>query len=522
MSFSLQRAANLGRLAWDFAATRLPGTHRRRERARHRLIRRLGLMHGLPQKLGQLLALPELPHSDHSYSVLTEGPPALSPRDALDEIRRCLAEETGSPRQPSLSTIFRRLEPEGIGASLGQVHRAELIDGTQVAVKVQFPGIHDALDTDLRALGWLTEPVGGLRRGFDVGAYRSEIGGMLKSELDYRREADDLEVFAEAVRHLSVRVPRVYRELSGARLLVMTWIDGDRLDAAVRWPVKDRAQLAETLVELFLGSLMRWGLLHADPHPGNYRFLREGGTVLVGLLDFGCVKRVPGRLARSLLDLVCAGREGNLNSAVAFEAFAGMGFGVEALGKLRDKLVELARCLVIPFMQTEPLRVDDWRLGERLVEVLGTDRMVFRTAGPPDLIFILRAWHGLLHQLRALDVPVAWQRIWDCVAADGIEPVDADADADAVVPDDGQEVPCLAAQLRLHIADAGRTKVDLSFPASCVDQLWEIMPVGLPERLRARGCDLRRIVHESRCRGHSPGELFVCEEGERRVRVWLA
>jgi predicted unusual protein kinase regulating ubiquinone biosynthesis (AarF/ABC1/UbiB family) len=517
MSFSLQRAANLGRLAWDFAATRFPGTQQHRDQARRRLIRRLGLMHGLPQKIGQILALPDLRHSDHDYSALTEGAPGLSPADALDEIERCLAPGLGLTGDCAISRVFRHLDPTGIGASLGQVHRAELVDGTRVAVKVQFPGILDAVDTDLHALGWLTEPVGGLRRGFDVGAYRSEIGGMLRSELDYRREADDLEVFAAAVRHLPVRVPRVFREYSGPRLLTMTWIDGDRLDEAVRWPSEDRARIVETLVELFLGSLLRWGLLHADPHPGNYRFHREGGGVFVGLLDFGCVKQVPGRLAQSLFGLVRAGREGFLDASFAFDAFVGMGFSVEALGKLERKLESIARLLISPFVQSRPLRIDEWRLGDRLVEVLGPDRMVFRTAGPPDLIFILRAWHGLLHQLRALDTPVPWAEVWDRVVADGV----GNLDSSEAEPTEPIREPCLSAHLRLRIEDCGQTKVDLSFPARCVDQLSDLMPNGLPDRLRARGCDVQRIVHESRGRGHAPGELFVCEEGDRRVRVWL-
>ncbi|MBL9139149.1 MAG: AarF/ABC1/UbiB kinase family protein [Verrucomicrobiales bacterium] len=518
MSFSLQRAANLGRLAWDFAATRFPGSPQRCDRARRRLIQRLGLMHGLPQKLGQLLALPELRDSDHAYSVLTEGSPGLAPRDALDEIRRCLAQDSSPTESRALSKVFRYVDPKGIGASLGQVHRAQLMDGTRVAVKIQFPGILDAVDTDLHALGWLTEPVGGLRRGFDGAAYRAEIGGMLRSELDYRREADHLEAYAAAVRHLPVRVPRVFREYSGPRLLTMTWMDGERLDAAIRWPSEDRARVAEILAELFFGSLMGWGLLHADPHPGNYRFSRDGGAVRVGLLDFGCVKRVPGRLARSLSDLVRAGRGGWLDSASAFEAFAGMGFSVEALGRLRGKLEAIARCLIAPLVQPRPLRIAEWRLGDRLVEILGADRMVFRTAGPPDFIFILRAWHGLLHQLRALDVAVPWQEVWDRVVADGR----AGHFGEEAVEEEPEEVPCLAAQLRLQIVDRGQTKVDLSFPARCVNQLEDLMPHGLPERLRGRGWDVQRIVDESRCRGHAPAELFVCDEGERRVRVWLA
>lgn len=519
MALSLHRAADLGRLARDFAVSRFPGPWNRQDRARQRLIRRLGLMHGLPQKIGQLLALPEMRHSDSAYASLTEGAPAMPASEALREIGRALAACPGGTEAGGVAKVFRRLDPQGIAASLGQVHRAELMDGTRVAVKVQFPGILDAVDTDLRALGWLTAPVGDLRRGFDVKAYRSEIGGMLRSELDYGREAECLERFHAAVRHLPVEVPEVIREFSGPRLLTMTWIEGERLAAAARWPSADRERVARVLAELFLGSLLDWGHLHADPHPGNYRFRRESGVVSVGLLDFGCVKEVPVNVARSLRELMLAGREGALDEIVAHEAFAGMGFNMAALRRLAGRLGPIARLLVEPFVSEQPLRVTDWRLGERLTEVLGDDRRVFRTAGPAELIYILRAWHGLLHQLKVLDVPVPWREIWNRIEVHRTrEAIGGDRNWAA---DESFEEPCSAETLRLRIEHQGRESVDLSFPARCIHQLVDLMPPGLPDRLRSRGWDIHAMIDASRRRGHAPGELFACEEDGRRVRVWL-
>ena len=235
MNATLKRTAQLGLLARDLAAVRGRSAGPKRDEARRRLVDRLGLLHGLPQKIGQLLAFSEIEASDPAFTKLTENEPSLSGADASAEVVRQL--------EGPLETFFSAFSPRGIAASVGQVHRATLIDGREVAVKIQHPGIATTIEYDLRALGWLTAPVGDIRRGFDLKAYRAEIGESLRREVDYRSEASSLNQFTELARTLfsPIALPAVVPELSNEKLLVTTWLEGETLAQARLWPQRDRA-----------------------------------------------------------------------------------------------------------------------------------------------------------------------------------------------------------------------------------------------------------------------------------------
>ncbi len=131
-----------------------------------------------------------------------------------------------------LNQVVRSIDPRGLAASLGQVHRAELLDGRLVAVKVRYPGIRQAALSDLKMLGWLSAPVGDLRRGFDLTSYRTEILRDLEDELDYRVEARNQHHFRSIAADMTNwTVPCVIEELTSENVLVSQWVDGERFDA---------------------------------------------------------------------------------------------------------------------------------------------------------------------------------------------------------------------------------------------------------------------------------------------------
>ena len=165
---------------------------------------RLGQLRGLPQKVGQILALNDLA-GEGNYRSLTEGEGELS----FAEVRALVEAELGC----ALDKHFAHFDEHGIGASLSQVHRARTRAGRDVVVKVQYPGMDEAIESDLRALGWLSAPVGNLRKGFDLEAYRQHIGAIIAAELDYEAEAQNLRTYAEALGELEgqVLVPQPLR-----------------------------------------------------------------------------------------------------------------------------------------------------------------------------------------------------------------------------------------------------------------------------------------------------------------------
>ena len=196
---------------------------------------RLGQLRGLPQKVGQILALNEMSDGQSNYRALSEGPGALS----FEDVRLVVEEELGAP----LAELFGEFAEQGIGASLSQVHRAQSKDGRDVAVKVQYPGIGEAIESDLHALGWLSAPVGNLRRGFDLPAYQQHVQEILAAELDYRLEADNLRAYAESLGELGrwVWVPESVKELSSERVLTMSYKTGQSIEEIAQgWDARRR------------------------------------------------------------------------------------------------------------------------------------------------------------------------------------------------------------------------------------------------------------------------------------------
>jgi len=509
---SLSRTIQLGLLAKDLAAVRLRDHGPRRDQARRRLVARLGLMHGLPQKIGQLLAFSEVEGADPVFTPLTENEPALTAAEAREVVERHL----GGP----LAEFFATFEPQGIAASIGQVHRATLHDGRTVAVKFQLPGIAGAVAHDLGALGWLTAPIGDLRQGFDLAAYRAEIGESLLGELDYRREAASLSRFAGLTRSLGhpVLVPEVVSELSGEQLLVTTWLHGEHLGAVRHWPEPARATLSASLIELFFRGIFEWGLIHADPHPGNYRFLHCLGRPTVGLLDFGCVKRVPPPVQAGMRGLLEAGRNGRAEAGTIREQFVHLGFNPAVLARLEVKLPAVGSALTAPFHAPGKFDVASWHLRERLAAALGEDRLAFRTAGPPAMIFILRALQGLVQYLTILDAPVDWR---EAAGLDLNSPLALPTPPAPQAPLPARNPHRTAETLRLLVEENGATKVSLTFGADAVDRLPDLVPHELRDRLAERAVNLTAVADAARRGDYAPGELFSLVDGPKTVRVWL-
>lgn len=274
-------------------------------------------------KLGQFASarpdlLPE-PYVRQLSRLQDRVPPA-----PVEVIRRTIAEDVGDPDE-----LFAELDHhEASAASLAQVHRARLPDGRAVAVKVQYPRVREIVPDEARDMTFILDLVAHLVKGVDLPTIARGIQHTLLDEIDYEQEAAYLEEFrTNFADEPEVVIPGLHRDLSKGRVLVMDWVDGENLARALAGADRDLASEAlRILVDAYLKQILVDGLLHADPHPGN--FLLQTDPVRLGMVDFGACARISDTTRHALRELYAAGMQ--LDLVRVGEALHELGFRTES------------------------------------------------------------------------------------------------------------------------------------------------------------------------------------------------
>ena len=289
----------------------------------NQLVAQLGQMRGAAMKVGQVLSMVEfdgLPEDqrDALQAKLAEHRDDVPPVP-FSKLERLMRDEFGGP----LSRVFSDFDERAFAAaSIGQVHRATTLDGDDVVVKVQYPGVAEAVETDLRNAMLLLPLVKRLAPSLDASALASELRERIVEELDYELEAQNQRRIGRLYRgHPFIRVPAVNTELSTRRVLVSEYIEGERFEAVRRLTEPQRDSYGEIVFRFYFGLLYRDRIALGDPHPGNYLLRPDGG---VGFLDYGLRRDVsPARAdaERGIAHAVRAGDGAALNSALVAGAY---------------------------------------------------------------------------------------------------------------------------------------------------------------------------------------------------------
>src|SRR3954454_21182122 len=286
--YAATKAANVGR-SEDESKERLEQRHLE---TAMKMVGALGQMKGAAMKLGQFASFIDTEFIPEEYRDIYQEQLAKLRTDApsmpWEKVERVLDEEyDGEP----LSELFAEFEQEAFAAaSIGQVHRAELLDGRRVAVKIQYPGIAEALDADLRNAGTIVKLAKVLAPGLDAKAIAEEIRERVMEELDYEYEAQNQRTFSRAYReHPFIYVPEVVTRISRRRVLVTELVEGIGFDAIKELPHDERSRFGEIVFRGSFGSIYHLQQFNADPHPGNYILMNDGR---VAFLDFGMTKRL--------------------------------------------------------------------------------------------------------------------------------------------------------------------------------------------------------------------------------------
>ncbi|MGF1646791.1 MAG: ABC1 kinase family protein [Kineosporiaceae bacterium] len=413
-------------------------------RAADQIYKTLGELKGGAMKVGQALSIFEasLPEDVAApmRATLTKLQNAAPPMSA-STVHRVLADELGDGWRDRFADFDDR---PAAAASIGQVHRAVWHDGHQVAVKVQYPGAAEALLSDIASVSRVGRVAGGWIPGLELGPLLDELRDRMSEELDYTREARSQQAFADAFAGSdAVAVPAVVE--STPRVIVGEWLAGRGLaDVIASGTPAERDAVSRRYIEFLLAGPARVGLLHADPHPGNYLLMPDGR---LGVLDFGAVKELPDGMPTSIGSLLGIAQDGDGDAVVA---------GLRAEGFVKDSIRldgnELLAYLrpFMRFAETERFRFTrDW-VRDLFVHVKDPRRAEW-TVGlrlnlPPEYLLIHRVWLGGVGVLCQIggEVPVLevfdeWLPGFERQAADGPgpEPQPGPASPAAAVPGRG-------------------------------------------------------------------------------------
>jgi predicted unusual protein kinase regulating ubiquinone biosynthesis (AarF/ABC1/UbiB family) len=281
------RAANIAR-SKEASADAL---ERRHLEAAERMVQTLGRMKGAAMKIGQLASFIDtefLPpeyrelYQDQLSQLRTSAPPM-----AWDKVRKVLDEEWAEP----VEELFEDFEQDAAAAaSIGQVHRATLPDGRRVAVKIQYPGVADAIRADMQNAGMILRLAKALAPGLDARAAAEELKERVMEELDYEYEAHNQRSFARGYRgHPFIYVPDVVSRLTTDRVLVTEWVDGMGFEEVKQLDQEQRDRFGEIVFRFYFGSIYHLQHFNADAHPGNYILMEDGR---LAFLDFGMTKQL--------------------------------------------------------------------------------------------------------------------------------------------------------------------------------------------------------------------------------------
>ena len=404
---------SVGGIAARMAGQRYLGLPADRERNAEELKRALGGLKGPLMKVAQLLAtvpggLPD------EYADALGALQSRAPAMGWGFVKRRMAAELGSDWR----SAFAEFKMEAIAAaSLGQVHRATAHDGAALACKLQYPDMASAVAADIRQLKLIFAIYARYDRAIDTGEIHAEIAARLREELDYEREARHMALYSEMLRdHSGVHVPVAEAGLSTKRLLTMNWLDGAPLLDFKEAPPERRNAIAHHMFNAWYVPLYHYGVLHGDPHLGNYT-VREDGTV--NLLDYGCIRVFGSRFVEGVIDLYHAMRDDNRDLAV--HAYETWGFS-DLSNEMVDALNIWADYIYGPLIDDRARLIDqsgNVRFGGTVMAKV--HREIRRLGGvtpPREFVLIDRSAIGLGSVFLHLRAELNWHRLYEGLIAD--------------------------------------------------------------------------------------------------------
>jgi len=313
---------DVGGVAARIAGARFFGLDLDRGKNAAQLAAALGGLKGPIMKVAQLLStIPDALPAEYAAELAklqSEAPPM-----GWAFVKRRMTAELGADWQSKFAEFEHH---PAAAASLGQVHKARAHGGTQLACKLQYPDMQSAVEADLKQLNLLFALHRRMEPAIDTSEINQEIGARIREELDYEREARHVALYREMLGGSDlIRVPRVWPELSTKRLLTLDWLEGRRMLSFKDAPLEQRNRLAQAMFTAWWFPFSRFGVIHGDPHLGNYTvFETDDAPGGINLLDYGCIRIFPPRFVGGVVDLYHGLRD--RDDALVVHAYETWGF----------------------------------------------------------------------------------------------------------------------------------------------------------------------------------------------------
>ncbi|MFG1400954.1 ABC1 kinase family protein [Xanthobacter sediminis] len=411
--------ANVGGVAARIAGNRLLGRADRAGDNAAALASALGGLKGPLMKVAQLMAtVPDLLPPEYAAELRrlqSDAPPM-----GWSFVKRRMSAELGRDWEKR----FARFEHQpSAAASLGQVHKAVTLDGETVACKLQYPDMQAAVEADLTQLQLLFSLHRRMDSTLDTREIATEIGERVREELDYRREARHAALYALMLKdEPRVRVPSVRADLSTGRLLTMQWLEGEKILSFTRHAQAERNALAQALFTAWWQPFSRFGVIHGDPHLGNYTvFVDEAGRPAgINLLDYGCIRIFPPSFVAGVVDLYRGLLEGDAARVVhAYETWGFKGLNRDLI----DALNIWARFIYGPLMDDRVRTIADGvapgQYGRKEAFKVHTElKRLGPVTVPREFVFMDRAAVGLGAVFLHLRAQLNFHRLFEAAIGD--------------------------------------------------------------------------------------------------------
>jgi predicted unusual protein kinase regulating ubiquinone biosynthesis (AarF/ABC1/UbiB family) len=382
-------------------------------KAAEQIVDVLGQMKGAAMKVGQVASFIDMsglpPEAQEMFQAKLAELRDSAPKVSFKEMRKVIEADYDE----RLEDVFAEFEEDAVAAaSIGQVYRARLHDGRRVAVKVQYPGVAQAVRADLQNLGLLLRAAKRMAPGLDAKAMAREIRERMTEELDYEHEAQAQRQFARSWRgHPFVVIPDVVTSLSREHVLVTEWVDGIGFEEVKRLGQAERDRFGEIVFRFFFGSLYRMGHFSGDPHPGNYLLMPDGR---VAFMDFGMTKRIPAEQIDQETAVIRAGLEGDARELHALMVALGF-YAADDDAVDPDRLLAHVQSLQGWYAEDREFTISRAYVSRIMLDA-GDPRSEYwdlmkRGTLPPDAMLARRMEALTLGVLGQLDATANWHRI---------------------------------------------------------------------------------------------------------------